>query len=69
MTPDPVDLLDLAVRAAHAAGGELLGRYGHVQGLATKSSATDPVTDADRASEQLLVELITAERPQDGVAG
>jgi len=69
MTPDPAALLDLAVRAARAAGQELLGRYGDVQGLATKSSATDPVTDADRASERLLTEMITAERPQDGLLG
>ena len=42
--PDSADtaaLLDLAVRAAHAAGAELLRRYGHVEGLDTKSSATD----------------------------
>jgi myo-inositol-1(or 4)-monophosphatase len=69
MTTDPAALLDLAVRAARAAGRELLGRYGDVQGLATKSSATDPVTDADRASEQLLTEMISAERPQDGLLG
>ncbi len=69
MTIDPADLLDLAVRAARAAGRELLSRYGDVQGLATKSSATDPVTDADRASERLLAGMITAERPQDGLLG
>ena len=69
MTTDPAALLDLAVRSARAAGRELLGRYGDVQGLATKSSATDPVTDADRASEQLLTEMISAERPQDGLLG
>jgi myo-inositol-1(or 4)-monophosphatase len=70
--PDSADtaaLLDLAVRAAHAAGAELLRRYGHVEGLDTKSSATDPVSDADRASEVLLTEMITAERPQDGLLG
>jgi len=69
MTTDPAVLLDLAVRAARAAGRELLSRYGDVQGLATKSSVTDPVTDADRASERLLAEIITAERPQDGLLG
>lgn len=62
-------LLELAVRAAKAAGAELLERYGHVQGLATKSSDTDPVSDADRAAERLLVELITAERPDDAMIG
>lgn len=62
-------LLDLAVRAAGAAGAELLGRYGHVAELATKSSVNDPVTDADRASEALVVSLIRTERPDDGVFG
>jgi myo-inositol-1(or 4)-monophosphatase len=62
-------LLDLAMRAAWAAGEELLRRYGHVAGLATKSSATDPVSDADRASEALLVGMIRAERPDDAILG
>lgn len=62
-------LLELAVRAATAAGAELLRRYGHVEGLDTKSSATDPVSDADRAAERMLVELITAERPNDAMIG
>ena len=67
--PDPDALLDLATRAAHAAGAELLARYGRIQGLDTKTSATDPVSDADRAAEALLVELITSERPDDGLLG
>jgi myo-inositol-1(or 4)-monophosphatase len=66
---DPNALLDLAVRAARLGGGELLRRYGHVEGLATKSSATDPVSDADRASERLITELILRERPDDGFVG
>jgi myo-inositol-1(or 4)-monophosphatase len=68
-SPDLNDLLDLATRAARAAGAELLRRYGHVEGLGTKSSATDPVSDADRASERMLVEMILAERPDDGIIG
>ena len=60
-------LLDLALRAARGAGTELLSRYGRIEGLATKSSSTDPVSDADRAAEQLLVELIRRERPDDGL--
>jgi len=66
---DTAALLDLAVRAAHAAGAELLRRYGSVEGLDTKSSGTDPVSDADRAAEQILVEMIEAERPADGILG
>ncbi len=66
---DPTELLDLAMRAARAAGAELMSRYGRVQGLETKTSLTDPVSDADRAAEQILVELITGERPDDGLLG
>jgi len=62
-------LLDLAMRGARAAGAELMQRYGHVQGLDTKSSTTDPVSDADRAAERILVDLIAGERPDDGVLG
>jgi len=67
--PDLVALLDLATRSARAAGAELMRRYGHVQGLGTKSSATDPVSDADRASEALLARMLRAERPDDGLLG
>lgn len=63
------ELLELAVRAARAAGAELMARYGNVQGLDSKTTATDPVSDADRAAETLLVELISAQRPGDGLLG
>lgn len=62
-------LLELAVRAARAAGAELMTRYGHVQGLDSKSSSTDPVSDADRAAESLLVAMIDESRPDDGLLG
>jgi myo-inositol-1(or 4)-monophosphatase len=66
----PIDeLLTLAVRAARLAGEELLRREGNVQGLDFKSSATDPVTDADRASERLLVDTLLGARPGDAVLG
>jgi myo-inositol-1(or 4)-monophosphatase len=66
---DPARLLDLAIRGARAAGRELRNRYGKVEGLTTKSSATDPVTDADRCAESTLVKLISSERPDDGLLG
>ncbi len=66
---DPAVLLDLAVTVARAAGAELLERYGHVAGLDTKSSATDPVSDADRAAEAMIVEMLLAQRPDDGLIG
>jgi len=58
------DLLDLAERMARAAGAELMSRYGNIQGLGTKSSATDPVSDADRAAEALVAAMLLEQRPQ-----
>jgi myo-inositol-1(or 4)-monophosphatase len=63
------ELLELAESSARAAGNELLRRAGRIEGLDTKSSQTDPVSDADRASEQLLSRLLLAERPDDGILG
>lgn len=46
----------------------LLERYWQpVEGLERKTSVNDPVSDADRASEEAIAELLTAERPDDGL--
>ncbi|MBN1530429.1 MAG: inositol monophosphatase [Thermoleophilaceae bacterium] len=37
------------------------------EGLETKSSRTDPVSDADREAERVIEELLAAERPDDGL--
>jgi myo-inositol-1(or 4)-monophosphatase len=67
---DPHALLDLAERASRAAGALLVERFhGPASGLAHKSSQTDPVSDADRDAETLIVGLLHAERPGDGVLG
>ncbi|MFI1357747.1 inositol monophosphatase family protein [Streptomyces sp. NPDC020898] len=62
-------LLDLAVRAARLGGGELLRRVHSFVQTGAKSSPTDPVTDADLASESAVVGLLTSERPADGLLG
>jgi myo-inositol-1(or 4)-monophosphatase len=60
--------LELAERAARAAGEVLLGYYGREpEGLGSKSSDTDLVSDADREAERTIRELLQAERPQDGM--
>ena len=68
MTDDPSEeLLALAERSARAAGVLLLEWFSApVRGVSSKSSPTDPVSDADRASDALLVDLISSERPDDG---
>jgi myo-inositol-1(or 4)-monophosphatase len=63
-------LRDLAVRLATAAGALVReGRPDRVVVAATKSSEVDPVTVMDRASEDLLREMIAAERPDDAILG
>jgi len=62
--------LELAERAARAAGGVLMSYYGKApEGLESKTSVTDPVSDADREAERTIRELLTAERPDDGLIG
>jgi myo-inositol-1(or 4)-monophosphatase len=39
------------------------------EGLASKTSPTDPVSDADREAERVIRELLAAERPDDGLVG
>ena len=60
--------LELAERAARAAGEVLLSYYGRPpEGVESKSSATDLVSDADREAERAIRELLETERPQDGL--
>jgi myo-inositol-1(or 4)-monophosphatase len=64
------DDLDLAERAARAAGDVLMSYFGHAAaGLAVKSSPTDPVSDADREAEEAIQAILAAERADDGVIG
>ena len=60
--------LELAERAARAAGEVLMTYYGRPpEGLASKSSETDLVSDADREAERAVRDLLRAERPDDGL--
>ncbi|MEA2409071.1 MAG: monophosphatase [Thermoleophilaceae bacterium] len=62
--------LELAERAARAAGDVLMSYFGRaVQGLASKSSPTDPVSDADREAERTIREILSSARPADGLVG
>jgi myo-inositol-1(or 4)-monophosphatase len=62
--------LELAERAARAAGEVLLSYFGRAaEGLASKTSPTDPVSDADREAERTIRELLLAEHPDDGILG
>ena len=65
---EPNLLVEIAVEAARAAGALLLERFGFdATGVSSKSTPTDPVSDADRDSEALIAELLRARRPRDGI--
>ena len=67
---DEAELLGVARAAARAAAAELLARYDAApEGLDTKTTATDPVSDADRAAEAAIRALLAERRPGDGVLG
>ena len=73
--PDPgaldlAALLDLAVDVATGAGTLLLdGLHRARQQVDTKSSATDMVTEVDRASEAFITAALAERRPDDGLVG
>lgn len=63
------ELLDVAVEAARAAGAELLARWRRPLEVGTKSTPTDPVTDADLNAERAIREVLARRRPQDAILG
>jgi myo-inositol-1(or 4)-monophosphatase len=66
--PDPAELLREATSVAEEAGQLLLERLNQERtAVSTKSSLTDMVTDADRASEALIVRRLAEDRPGDEV--
>jgi myo-inositol-1(or 4)-monophosphatase len=64
-----IDDLELARAAVRAAAEAALALRDGPLSPERKGSATDLVTDADRAAESAAVELLSAERPRDGVLG
>jgi len=66
------ELRTLALAAAHAGAAVLLEHQrarhdAETLRIDTKTSATDPVSEADRAAERAVLETITAARPDDAV--
>ncbi|HEY8544869.1 MAG TPA: inositol monophosphatase family protein [Acidimicrobiales bacterium] len=67
-SPDPIALVDLATEVARKAADLLLeGAQRTRDSVETKTSTTDMVTEMDHASEALIVELLQAARPDDGI--
>lgn len=62
------ELLELAKRSALQAGELLLASFARPpKGVGTKTTPTDLVSNADRESEALLIQLISSVRPDDGI--
>ena len=70
--PEGVDartLEEVACRVARAAGRLVVDDRPDDLGVVSKSSATDPVTEMDQRSQELIVRLLGEERPDDAVMG
>ena len=65
------EVLAVAEAAARAASSVLLERYDERGELAVaaKSTPTDPVSDADRAAERVIREVLRERVPDDGIVG
>jgi len=61
------ELEELAISVAREVGALQRERFEDPREIETKSSAIDLVTDVDRASDQLILERITAQRPNDEI--
>jgi histidinol phosphatase-like enzyme (inositol monophosphatase family) len=60
----------LAHRLADAAGRVILPRFRTPLEIVNKANtAFDPVTEADRAAERAMRDILAAERPEDGILG
>lgn len=72
MPPEPPPSCTLAVEVAEEAGRLLLGYAGRLHDgdalrVATKSTAVDPVSEADEHAERLIAARIAAAFPDDGL--
>ncbi len=69
-TADPRELMELAERVAREAGRLIVDeRPRGLEVSDTKTTSTDIVTEMDKRSERLIVDRLTATRPDDGLLG
>src|SRR5690348_5475479 len=72
LTPSFTDLdtlLRLAIKAAHEAGRLVREASARSLDVSVKSSPIDFVTEMDYASERMILQIILAARPDDGLVG
>ncbi len=63
------ELLDVAIEAARAAAAELVARWRRPLEIGTKSTPTDPVTEADINAERVIRDVLARRRPHDSILG
>jgi len=63
------DVVAIAEEAARAAGALLVERFGEEQPIASKSTPTDLVSEADLAAERLIRSILRDRAPEDGIVG
>lgn len=68
-SPSLTDDLALALRLADAADAISLPRFRSLDLMVTTKPDRTPVTDADQAVERAIRDLLSAERPHDGILG
>ena len=66
---DPAALEDVACRVVRAAGRLVVDERPAELGVSSKSSQTDPVTEMDQRSQELVLRLLAELRPDDAVLG
>ncbi len=71
LSASPTALRVIAAEAARVAGELLRERFvaGGEQAVGSKSSSTDPVSEADIAAERAIRELLAVRRPGDAILG
>ena len=69
MGSEPAELADLAVQLAEGAARVVADGRATTHQVSTKSSASDLVTEVDRAAEAWLVEQLHQRRPDDATLG
>lgn len=68
-SPNLREIYDIAIAAAEAAGRIHQDRLHFERTVEAKSSASDAVTEVDRACEELIVARIVEARPDDSIVG
>jgi myo-inositol-1(or 4)-monophosphatase len=66
---DAAHLEEVACEVSGAAGRLVVEERPDELGVSSKSSRTDPVTEMDQRSQELLLRLLGERRPDDGVLG